>query len=94
MATADDTRTRTRVPNLPSQPASPTPSAAAHVAQELDEIRSYLDAANSTVAVAAGALEGQNADIDVDIARTLRTSVRGVLSDQVERLTVLIQELQ
>ena len=94
MVAAKHNRSRARVPNAPSQSASPTPSAAASCTRELDDIRSQLEAVNSTVAVAAGALEGQNADIDLDIVSTLRTSVRNVLANQVDRLTALIQKLQ
>ncbi len=94
MVASNHTRTRARVPSLPSKPASPTAPVAASCAQELDQIRSYLEAVNSTVAVAAGALEDQNADIDLDIAQTLRTSVRNVLADQVDRLTAVIRKLQ
>jgi hypothetical protein len=94
MVTVDDSGSPPHVPEFSSPPASPTPSAAASCAQELDDICLRLEAVNSTVAVAAGALEGQNAEIDLDVARTLRTSVRDVLSDQVERLSALIQKLQ
>jgi hypothetical protein len=94
MVAAKHNRSRARVPNAPSQPASPTPSAAASCTEELDDIRCQLEAVNSTVAVAAGALEGQNADIDLDIAMTLRTSVRNVLANQVDRLAALIHQLQ
>ncbi len=76
-------------------PSVPTlPDVAARYAQELNEIRRRLELINSTVAVAACALEGENAEIDMDVANTLRISVRNALADQVERIDALIHQLQ
>ncbi len=94
MVAVNNSGSSPHVPDFQSPPASPTPPAAASCTQELNDICIRLERANSAVAVAAGALEGQNADLDADVARTLRTSVRDVLTDQLERLSVLIQKLQ
>ncbi len=88
------TCTHTRASESPINSVPTLPTLAAQYAQELDEIKARLEVINSTVAVAAFALEGQNAEIDLDVANTLRMSVRNALADQVERLTTLIHQLQ
>jgi hypothetical protein len=87
-------RTRPRASKSPSPTAQATPSLAAQCAQELDEVMSRLDMISATVAVAASALEGQNADVDRDVASTLRMCVRSSLADQVDRISAVIRKLQ
>jgi hypothetical protein len=94
MVKRHDTDTRARVSKVPVSTAPAALPLSAQCAQELDDIKCRLEAISCTVAVAAGALEGQNADIDVDIATTLRTAVRCALADQLDRLTAVIQKLQ
>jgi hypothetical protein len=88
------TRTRTRASKSSIPTAQAVPSLAAQCAQELDQILTRLDIISCTVAVAASALEGQNADVDRDVANTLRMCVRSSLADQVERLSAVIRKLQ
>src|SRR5687767_15196263 len=87
-------RTRARVSKSSSATRQAAPSIAAQCVQELDEIVSRLDIIGCTVSVAASALEGQDADVDRDVASTLRVCVRSSLTDQVERLSAVIRKLQ
>ena len=94
MVTNHSTRTRARASKPPVRTTPAPTTVPARCVQELSELRSRLEIISSTVAVAVNALEGQNAEIDLDVANTLRISVRNALADQVERLSLLIQTLQ
>jgi hypothetical protein len=93
MDTTHHTRTPARVPHPVSQDVETHVPAASGPASTLDEIKLHLEIISSTVAVAVGALEGQGADLDHDIANTLRTCVRSALADQIDRLTTVIDQL-
>ncbi len=93
MDTTHHTRTHARVPHPVSPDAETDAPTASSPASTLDEIKLHLEIISSTVAVAVGALEGQGADLDHDIATTLRTCVRSALADQIDRLTAVIDQL-
>ncbi len=94
MVTAHSTRTRARASKSPVPPTTAPDVPATRWAQELTDLKARLEIISSTVAVAVNALEAQNAEIDLDVARTLRMSVRNALADQVERLSTLISTQQ
>jgi len=92
MVANHSTRTRARA-SKPAAGSTDAPSpVATRWAQELGDMKSRLEIISATVAVAVNALEGQNAEIDLDVANTLRNSVRNALADQVDRLSELIEK--